>query len=212
MIAVLIDADNVSAKLATTILDWCRTKEPALAVRIFGDFASNKNSEWCNIARHHGYALVFQPNGGTGKNSTDIALTIQAMDLLQDGVVTAFCLASNDRDFVPLATRLRLAGRKVFAVGARLDDRMKLNCHDFLQIAALASPAPIPEDVPPLVMAYRQVVQAESIPLAALGQLLRKHAPQAVPSGKLRTALRDSGWFAEVGSRNDLKIVLKRQA
>lgn len=214
VIALLIDADNLSAKLAATILDWCRSKGPILAVRVFGSFEANRNADWCEIARDCGFELVFQPNGGTGKNSTDIALTIHAMDLLQEAVVTAFCLASNDRDFVPLATRLRRSGRRVFAVGERLDDRVKSNCHDFLQIATAPKPVKLP-DVPPIVAAFRQVAKnSSSMPLGQLAQLLRAHAPHIVPTGagRLRRSLNASGWFEEEGEGNALVIRLKRSA
>ena len=222
MLAVLIDADNLSADLATKILDWCRSKAPLLAVRVFGDFSSNRNAEWCELARRNGYELVFQPNGGTGKNSTDIALTINAMDLLQEGVATAFCLASNDRDFVPLASRLRRSGRTVFAAGQKLDHRVKANCHDYLQIAAVpkvakvvAMPAAPLANVPPLVAAFRKVSNgSDRLSLSQLSNLLRVHSPEIVPkgSGKLRKTLLESGWFEEKGKGSQLTISLKRQA
>ena len=212
LIAVLIDADNLSADLATRIVDWCRGKGPLLAVRLFGNFAGNRNADWCEVARKAGFELVFQPTGGTGKNSTDIALAIPAMDLMYEGVATGFCLASNDRDFVPLATRLRRSGRKVFAVGERLDDRLKSTCHDFLQIATAPRVA---KDVPPLVAAFRQVAHDNGrISLGELGKLLRTHAPEVVPTGagRLRKSLRESGWFTEEGAGPGLTIVLKRKA
>jgi hypothetical protein len=202
MIAVLIDADNLPADQAGRILDWCRSKDELLAVRLFGNFAGNRSAQWCEVARLRGLELIFQPNGGAGKNSTDIALTIHAMDLLQEGVATGFCIASNDRDFVPLATRLRRSGRKVFGVGEKLDDRLKSVCHDFLEM----------RDVPPIVAAYRKVARNNSrMPLSQLAQLLRAHEPQVVPSGagKLRKTLLESGWLAEEGSGPALTIVLR---
>jgi hypothetical protein len=213
VLAVLIDADNLSANNATRIIDWCRARGPLLAVRLFGNFASNQNAEWAEIARLYGFEIVFQTTGGTGKNSTDIALVIHAMDLMHEGVVTGFCLASNDRDFVPLATRLRRSGRKVLAIGERLDERLKSACHDFFEIPLAAKPKSVA--VPPLVAAYRRVAQNQpNMRLGQLAQLLRVHAPEVVPTGagKLRKSLRESGWFAEEGSGAGLTIVLKPPA
>src|SRR5690606_17542825 len=121
-------------------------------IRIFGDFGAGRCAEWCELARARGFELTFQPNGGARKNSTDIALAIHAMDLLHEGVVRVFCLASSDRDFVPLATRLRRSGRKVLIAGAGLDARMVGACDDYLEMRP-----PVPE--PPLVAAFRQVAQ-----------------------------------------------------
>jgi hypothetical protein len=204
LIAVLIDADNLSADLAARIIDWCRSRGTLLGVQVFGNFAGNCNAEWAETSREQGFDIVFQPNGGTGKNSTDIALVIRAMDLMHEGIATGFCIASNDRDFVPLASRLRRAGRRVYGVGQALDDRLKANCHDFLEL----------REIPPIVAAFLDISGGKSrMALAEVGSLLHKHAPEIVPTGagKLRKSLRDSGWFNEEGTGSALAIVLKQK-
>lgn len=214
MLALLIDADNLSATHADAILQWCNKLDRHVTVRIFGDFANGRGAEWTRIAQARGLELAFQPNGGAGKNSTDIALTIGAMDLHYENVVRGFCIASNDRDFVPLATRLRRSGRRIYAIGERLQDAMRAVCHETHTLPRKLASVSIPEDEPPLVQAFRKIAgEADRMSLAACGDLLRKHDPTAIPDGlKTRTALRKSGWFTEVGSGNNLTVVLKRPA
>lgn len=181
-------------------------------IRLFGDFSGGRLSDWAEFARAQGVEIVSQPNGGAGKNSADIALTIGAMDLLHEGVAGTFVLASNDRDFVPLALRLRRSGRRVLLATEKVDSRVEAVCHEVLELRREAAPAPKPPVVPPIVAAYRKVAEGkEQMPLAVLGALLRKHAPAVVPAGagQVRKALRDSGWFDESGEGNALTIVLR---
>lgn len=126
-LAVLIDADNMPAEHAPEVMRRARLWGDVSIVRLFGDFSGNRLADWRELAHNNGYETVLQLNGGKGKNSTDIALTIHAMDLLHDGAVDCFCLASNDRDFLPLAARLRGAGKRVYAVCTKLDQRMTMS-------------------------------------------------------------------------------------
>jgi hypothetical protein len=185
-------------------------------IRLFGDFSGGRLSEWAEFARGQGVEIVSQPNGGAGKNSADIALTIGAMDLLYEGVAGTFVLASNDRDFVPLALRLRRSGRRVLLATEKADSRVEAVCHEVLELRREVAPAPKPTKVvvAPIVAAYQKVADGkEQMPLAVLGALLRKHAPAVVPAGagKVRKALRDSGWFDESGEGNTLTVVLRRR-
>lgn len=213
MLAVLVDADNLSATHAEQILDWAVTRCPHPIVRLFGDFSAGRGRDWADLALRRGYAIRFQPNGGTGKNSTDIALAIDAMDLLHEGVVTTFCLASNDRDFVPLAIRLNDSGRKVVIAAQNPGERMRRVSDEVLELPAASKP-PANVVVPPIVLAYRRVAEGKDrMTLSALGHLLRKHEPGVLPPGKkVRTVFRESGWFEEQGEGHALMIVLRRSA
>jgi hypothetical protein len=182
-------------------------------IRLFGDFSGGRLAEWAEFSRARGLEVVSQPNGGAGKNSTDIALTIGAMDLLHEGIVRTFVLASSDRDFIPLALRLRRSGRRVLIATERVDSRIDGICHEVLKLHCEVAPAPKPQ-VPPIVAAYRKVAEGkDQMPLAALGALLRKHTPAVAPAGagKIRKALRESEWFDERGEGNALMIVLRRR-
>ena len=211
MLALLIDAENLRAGHSAAIVAWARSHGDLAVIRLFGDFSGGRLSEWAEFARGQGVEIVSQPNGGAGKNSADIALTIGAMDLLYEGVAGTFVLASNDRDFVPLALRLRRSGRRVLLATEKVDSRVEAVCHEVLELQREIAHKPT---VPPIVAAYQQVAGGKAqMPLAELGSLLRKHAPAVVPAGagKVRKALRDSGWFDESGEGNALTIVLRRR-
>ena len=122
-----------------------------IIVRLFGDFTANRHAEWCRLALAAGYEPILQLNGGAGKNSTDIALTIHAMDLFHGASFEGFCLVSNDRDFVPLAMRLRSAGKHVYAICRQADARIQKACTETFTLAPAQAPPP------PILAAFLEV-------------------------------------------------------
>lgn len=131
-IALLIDAENVSARHFPAIMAHVRRLGDATIRQLFGDFTGNARADWTTRARGDGLETICQLAGGKGKNSTDIAMTVGAMDILHDGLVDAFCIVSSDRDFLPLVLRLKRAGMQVFGVGnAGADEALRNACHDF---------------------------------------------------------------------------------
>ena len=116
-LAVLIDADNASARIAPGLFEEIAKIGEASVRRIYGDFSSPRSKPWADtLAR---YAIVPQQQFAytTGKNSTDSALIIDAMDLLYSGNLDGFCLVSSDSDFTKLASRLRESGKTVYGFG-----------------------------------------------------------------------------------------------
>ena len=114
--AVLIDSDNLSQKYANTIFDEIEKYGEAPERKIYGDW--NKKSGWNkNTIVEHALTPVQQFAYTTGKNSTDITLVIDAMDILYKNKVDGFCLVTNDSDFTRLATRLREDGKTVIGMG-----------------------------------------------------------------------------------------------
>jgi hypothetical protein len=206
-LAVLIDAENIEVASATDVLAHARRFGDLNIVRLFGDFTEMRMSGWLDLARVKGYQPVLQLNGGRRKNSTDIALAIDAMDILHTSAVDAFCLVSDDRDFVPLAARLRAAGRRVYAICKSADPRMQSICTEVISLAAAASE-------PAIVKAFLAIsTGVEEMTLSQVGSLLRKHAPHLVPAagkGRLRKSLMETGRFLETGSGPGLRIRLKR--
>ena len=96
----------------------------AVIRRIYGDWTRKALSGWKETAREYGFRLVQASSYASGKNTTDIALVIDAMDILRDGRVDCFCLVASDGDYNPLAQRIREAGLKVLGYGrARLPYR-----------------------------------------------------------------------------------------
>lgn len=118
-IAVLIDADNVSAKHAGAVLEELATYGIPTVKRAYGDWTTTQLTSWKSELLRHAIQPIQQFANTVGKNSTDSALIIDAMDLLWQGNVDAFALVSSDSDFTRLATRLRESGKRVFGLGRR---------------------------------------------------------------------------------------------
>jgi uncharacterized LabA/DUF88 family protein len=118
-IAVLIDADNASAALAKELLGEVAKYGTATIKRAYGDWTTQNLVGWKEHLHRHAIQPVQQFAYTRGKNSTDSALIIDAMDLLYAGNVDGFCLVSSDSDFTRLATRLREAGKIVYGMGER---------------------------------------------------------------------------------------------
>lgn len=150
LLAVLIDADNVSAAHAEAILAEIATLgEPGLR-RVYGDWSSAALSGWKRKARDLGLVMHQQSANTKGKNASDIGLVIDAMDILHGGRFDAFVLVSSDSDFTRLASRIREDGREVFGIGeARTPEALRNVCNRFIRIenivgqpAAEGAPAP----------------------------------------------------------------------
>ena len=116
-LAVLVDADNVPAKWASAIFKEIAAYGDATVRRIYGDFASDSLGPWRKTLRDHALVAHHQPSYTRGKNSSDIALVIDAMDLLHSGRVDGFVLVSSDSDFTRLASRIREQGLNVIGIG-----------------------------------------------------------------------------------------------
>ena len=118
-LAVLIDADNTTPRYAKPIFDEIVKLGEANVRRIYGDFSSNRLAAWNRAIRSLAILQHQQRNNTTGKNAADIALVIDAMDLMHKGKLDGFCLVSSDSDFTRLAQRLREDGLVVYGFGER---------------------------------------------------------------------------------------------
>ena len=119
LFAVLIDADNTSPQYARAIFDEMASIGEASVRRCYGDFASQQMRGWSKITAEYGLVPHHQPANTIGKNASDIALVIDAMDLLHSGRFDGFVLVSSDSDFTRLASRIREQGLDVYGVGQR---------------------------------------------------------------------------------------------
>jgi len=118
-VAVLIDCDNISWQLGGAVLAEA-AKQGTLGIkRGYGDWGSSSLSGWTSQLALHAIQPMQQPTYVAGKNATDSALIIDAMDLLYSGNVDVFFLVSSDSDFTRLAMRLRESGRRVYGIGAQ---------------------------------------------------------------------------------------------
>jgi Fe-S-cluster formation regulator IscX/YfhJ len=118
-LAVLIDADNIPHANVKGMLEEIAKYGTPTFKRIYGDWTRPTISGWKSVLLENAITPVQQYGYTKGKNSTDSAMIIDAMDILYSGKVDGFCLVSSDSDFTRLATRLREAGMKVIGIGER---------------------------------------------------------------------------------------------
>lgn len=121
--AVLIDADNVSAKYIKYILDEVSNYGIVTYKRIYGDWTKETTGSWKRVLLENSITPIQQYNYTSGKNSTDSAMIIDAMDILYSGSVDGFCLVSSDSDFTRLAARIRESGMMVIGMGEKKTPR-----------------------------------------------------------------------------------------
>lgn len=136
--AVLIDSDNVSAKYIAAILDEMTKYGVITYKRIYGDWTSNQASKWREELLSNSITPIQQFCNTVGKNATDSALIIDAMDILYTGHVDGFCIVSSDGDFTKLASRLRESGMEVIGMGeAKTPKSFKAACTVFTNLEIL---------------------------------------------------------------------------
>ena len=132
-LAVLIDADNVSYKYLKALFDEVAQYGIACVKRVYGDWSSTLLSPWKNEALLHSIIPIQQFSYTTGKNSTDSAMIIDAMDILYSSDVEGFCLVSSDSDFTRLASRLRESGKLVIGFGeSKTPQSFRTACNKFI--------------------------------------------------------------------------------
>lgn len=118
-IAVLIDAENISNRYVKLILDEVSSFGIATYKRLYGDFQNSSVKAWLKDIQEYAITPVFQCNYTQGKNASDSALIIDAMDILYSDNVDGFCIVTSDSDFTKLVMRLRESGMTVIGMGER---------------------------------------------------------------------------------------------
>ncbi len=137
--AVLIDADNISDKYIKFILDEISNEGVATYKRIYGDWTKPALSNWKKVLLEYSITPIQQYGYTTGKNATDAAMIIDAMDILYSGNVDGFCLVTSDSDFTRLASRLRESGMDVVGMGERKTPKAFIvACNKFKYLDILA--------------------------------------------------------------------------
>jgi len=148
-LAVLIDADNIPYHNVTGMLEEIAKYGTPTFKRIYGDWTRPTISGWKQVLLEHAITPVQQYSYTKGKNSTDSAMIIDAMDILYSGRVDGFCIVSSDSDFTRLATRLREAGMKVIGIGERkTPSPFIVACDKFIYLEILGSPSVVRDNVP----------------------------------------------------------------
>lgn len=185
-LAVLIDADNASSSVVKELLEEVAKYGTATIKRAYGDWTTQNLVGWKNHLHKHAIQPIQQFAYTQGKNSTDSAFIIDAMDLLYAGNVDGFCIVSSDSDFTRLATRLREAGKKVYGLGERKTPEAFIGaCDKFIFFEVLKKPAqdaaPVTiENLPDLKEILTQAIEEKArdhgwAPLGAVGGYISKN-------------------------------------
>lgn len=214
--AVLIDADNTSPRIAAGLFEEVAKFGEASVRRIYGDFSSSRLKSWADILQKHAIDPYQQFAYTSGKNASDIALVIDAMDLLHSRRFDGFCLVSSDSDFTRLASRLREEGADVYGFGAqKTPESFRQACRRFIYTENLLPEAemsarnqgtsakslqPVSAAVPILAKVIAQMESEDGwVGLGAVGQRLANIAsdfdPRTFGFRKLSDLVRQTGAF-----------------
>ena len=137
-LAVLIDADNVPRNSMKAIMEEAAIYGTPTIKRIYGDWTSPNVGAWKSLLLENAVTPIQQYSYTTGKNSTDSAMIIDAMDILYEGKTDGFCIVSSDSDFTRLAIRLREAGMKVIGMGEQKTPvAFRVACDKFIYIEVI---------------------------------------------------------------------------
>ena len=132
-VAVFIDADNVPAKKIDFIINELANYGAVMVRKIYGNWKSDRLKGWEEVLLDYALAPVQQFDYTKGKNATDVALTIDVMDMLYSGKIDVFCIVSSDSDFTPLAMRVKTEGKQVIGFGRHSTSKaLVAACNKFL--------------------------------------------------------------------------------
>ena len=171
-LAVLIDADNVSYTHVKEMLEEIAKSGTPTIKRIYADWTKPNANGWKNVLLDNAITPIQQYSYTSGKNSSDSALIIDAMDILYAEKVEGFCIVSSDSDFTRLAMRLREAGMKVIGIGEKKTPTPFITaCDKFIYIEILK-----PDVAPPVVKSIKgkEAPKVENKPLTGLDDQLTK--------------------------------------
>lgn len=212
-IAFLIDADNVSHGKIAAMLTELSKYGTANIRRAYGDWASGGLKGWRDKLHDFAVRPIQQFAYSTGKNATDIALVIDAMELLYTQKLDAFCLASSDADFTPLVMQIRANGHDVYGFGERKTPMPFVNaCTTFLYLDSLGdteAPASAQTETEPEAKPGAKV----AVPAAARAKAAGKPLAQdtklvTILRGAVEVSAREDGWAAMSAADS----AVKRQA
>jgi len=149
-LAVLIDADNIPYSNVKEMMEEIAKYGTPTFKRIYADWTKPHVAGWKNVLLVNAITPVQQYSYTSGKNATDSAMIIDAMDILYTGRVDGFCIVSSDSDFTRIATRLREAGMKVLGIGEKKTPLPFISaCDKFIYLEILKAPKEIEKSVGP---------------------------------------------------------------
>ena len=227
--ALLIDADNISAKYIGDILEELSTYGITTYKRIYGDWTSTQATKWKSELLENSVIPVQQFSNTVGKNATDSTLIIDAMDILYTGNVEGFCIVSSDSDFTRLASRLRESGMEVIGMGEEKTPRsFRVACTRFVNLENLGNQDDDAKDVikdkdnsisrETIYIASTNIInenenKGKSVELAAVGNRLVNMYPdfdvRNYGYSLLSKFVEDAGLFLLEKKQNVITIYLK---
>ncbi|MBP0483166.1 NYN domain-containing protein [Sagittula salina] len=140
LLAILIDGDNTSPKYAKALFEEIASMGEASVRRVYGDFASPQMNGWSRVTAEYGLVPLHSPANTVGKNASDIALVIDAMDLMHSERFDGFVLVSSDSDFTRLASRIREQGLDAYGMGMqKTPDAFRKACKRFIYLENIDS-------------------------------------------------------------------------
>lgn len=191
-LAVLIDADNAEASVINELLEEIALYGTASVKRAYGNWTTPQLGAWKDVLHEHAIQPMQQFSYTTGKNATDSALIIDAMDLLHTGNMDGFCLVSSDSDFTRLAGRIREAGLMVYGFGQKKTPKPFVKaCNKFIYTEIL-KPKPRKQSPPPKAGQPAQAVADEG----------GKEPLEDILRSAVLASTRDSGWASLGGVGN----------
>lgn len=192
-LAVLIDADNAQAAVIDGLLTEIAKFGDATVKRIYGDFTSPASTSWKKVLQRFGIKPMQQFAYTTGKNATDSALIIDAMDLLYERKLDGFCLITSDSDFTGLAIRMREEGLTVFGFGEQKTPLAFRNaCHKFIFTESILIDKVCKQEMqlPRLIAEKNNAIDVT--PIVKTNHLIR--FPKKIGLAALERSVDDQGW------------------
>ena len=189
-IALLIDAENIAAHYADAIIAETARLGDIIIRRLYGNVQDPALVHWLRLHNRLGLMPQHQPQTAQGKNASDIALVIDAMDLMHGNRVDGVVLVSSDSDFTRLAQRLREQGLAVYGMGeAKTPEAFRMACKQFFLVENLGDDAAPPAEKASLNHAYQLIANVMQkscdeegwIALGPLGHLLTQRYPDFDP-------------------------------
>lgn len=219
-LAVLIDADNASPKIVDRLFEEVARLGEASVRRIYGDFSSVHLRGWMDVLPKYAIIPQHQTAHTVGKNSSDITMVIDAMDLVHAGNLEGVCLISSDSDFTRLASRIREGGLLVYGFGKEnTAESFRQACHRFFYTESFVkTPAPAGQQSDQPVSLIRRAIndlaedENQSVMLGRLANQIYKIKPDFSYPGKLITYIRTMPEFkVEIGKDGHPLVSIARK-
>jgi len=202
-LAVLIDADNTFnvIPIIDALFEEISKFGDASIRRIYGDWTQHQLSRWKEVLPKHAIQPMQQYANTKGKNATDSALIIDAMDLLYTAPLDGVCIVSSDSDFTRLAIRFRESGKRVYGFGeAKTPESLRAACNQFVFIEILSQDKKA-EETPALVQSDKDIIEktdpvhkqmASTPELVTLSPVIKKTSQQLAQDTKLVSLIRSA--------------------